>query len=178
METQVEKWKRAPGYEEFYEVSNRGRIRSLSREKSNGTGYHVIEGKILRNTLSRGGYLRASFSVDGVITKRTVHRLVALAFIPNPNKLPFVNHKDGNKLNNNDWNLEWVTRLENSQHAAKMGLYRSGKTNPKSKPVCDLSTGVFYETAAQAAQALGISYSYMRSMLNGNDKNKTNLRYV
>lgn len=75
------------------------------------------------------GYLKVGLSVDGIHKYYLVHRLVAQAFIPNPNNLPQVNHIDGNKLNNHVDNLEWVSSYENQQHAVKNGLRPLKKIN-------------------------------------------------
>ena len=84
---------------------------------------------VLKPQPNAKGYLRVSISKKLVF----VHRLVAEKYIPNPNNLPQVNHKDGNKLNNNVENLEWVDNLENRAHAVKTGLHLSGEraTNHK-----------------------------------------------
>ena len=84
---------------------------------------------ILKPQPNAKGYLRVSISKKLVF----VHRLVAEKYVPNPNNLPQVNHKDGNKLNNNADNLEWVSNLGNRQHAVKTGLHLSGEkaTNHK-----------------------------------------------
>ena len=76
----------------------------------------------LKPQLNSNGYYRIYLSKNGKVTKKYIHRLVAKMFIPNPNDLPQVNHKDGNKLNNRAENLEWVTPKENIQHAFKKGL--------------------------------------------------------
>lgn len=99
-----------------YEVSNTGDIR------------HKGKKKILKLRTSKWGYKRARLSVSGINGGKlyAVHRLVASAFIPNPKNLPQVNHKDGDKSNNNVDNLEWVTAKENTLHAVRTGLLKSG----------------------------------------------------
>lgn len=100
---------------EGYEVSNFGRIKSYKMDKVNG--------KILKPTKSTKGYLQLDISLDGRKRKNrvhlSVHRLVAEAFIPNPNNLPQVNHKDENKENNYVDNLEWCTNEYNSRYGTK-----------------------------------------------------------
>lgn len=90
----------------------------------------VTEGRFLKCNLSNG-YLHVRPPLSGAYEK--VHRLVAEAFLPNPEKLPCINHKDGNKLNNNVINLEWVSYKENTEHATLIGLKQSlkGSLNPK-----------------------------------------------
>lgn len=100
-------WKDVKGFEKYYKISNDGRIYSkLSKRElkvqNNGKGYLFIR---LVNK-----------------TKFYVHRLVAINFIDNPNNLPQVNHIDGDKSNNNDWNLEWCTNKQNQIHSVKIGL--------------------------------------------------------
>lgn len=93
-----------------YEVSDLGQVRNS-------------QGRVLRTFIQNGGYEVASFpNGSKTSAKRTVHRLVALAFIDNPTKYKVVNHKDGNKLNNRVDNLEWCTQYENCQHAILRGL--------------------------------------------------------
>ena len=108
----MEEWKSIPGYEGLYEVSSYGRVKSLERYKSNNGGIQLIKEKILKPHNTKKGYLTVQFS--NKIFK--VHRLVAEAFIPNPDNLPMVNHKDEDKTNNNVDNLEWCTAKYNSNY--------------------------------------------------------------
>ena len=102
-----------------YEVSNKGRIRNNKKE-------------IIKLSVNRDGYQKFNLCTGYKTYTKTVHRLVALAFIPNPDDKPFVNHIDGNKLNCVDINLEWVTPKENTQHAIQTGLAgRVGTSNPR-----------------------------------------------
>lgn len=79
------------------------------------------------------GYCMLTINHKSRSYARSVHRLVAVHHVPNPLNKPFVNHKDGNKLNNHSVNLEWVTRRENVDHAMELGLLRSGEDNTVSK---------------------------------------------
>lgn len=109
-------WKRliyqGKDYGDFYEISNYGKIR-------NGKTH-----KVRRNNVNHNGYYFVSGSLGSRENKITfrVHKAVAESFIDNPDNLPMVNHKDGNKLNNHIENLEWCTNAENLQHAAKNNL--------------------------------------------------------
>lgn len=106
----MEIWKPIKGYENKYEVSNLGRVKSLERyDKYNR---HIYE-KILIPKKHSGGYLRVGLSRKDYY----IHRLVAEAFIDNPNNKKYINHIDGNKTNNKVENLEWCTANENMQHA-------------------------------------------------------------
>lgn len=160
-----------------YEISNLGRLKATGKQK-----------KIVKLFTSSRGYYR--YSVFSLRKNFTIHRLVAEAFIPNPNKCPQVNHKDGNKLNNNVSNLEWCTQSENMTHADKTGLrimpkgknhcgYGKFRGNSiRAKLVIDLQTGIFYESVVDAAETFSLGRSYLSMMLSGRCKNKTNLAYA
>lgn len=113
-----EVWLPVVGYEGFYSVSNLGRVRSDSRIKSGSLGTFVSQEFIVSARLDKG-YVRLVLQKNGSIKSYNVHRLVAIAFISNPDNLPQVNHKDLNKSNNNLSNLEWVTRGENIRHGIR-----------------------------------------------------------
>ena len=104
----MEKWRDIPGYEGLYQVSSEGRIKRGDRIKS----LHI----------DHGGYCTVCLSKHSVQKNLKVHRLVAIAFIPNPDEKKTVNHKDGNKKNNCVSNLEWATHSENVIHANNTGL--------------------------------------------------------
>lgn len=103
-----EKWKDIQGYEGLYQVSNFGRVKSLERYKKNNLGSKsLISETILKQSISNKGYCRIHLCKDAHKKAFSVHRLVADAFVPNPNNLTDVNHKDENKKNNRADNLEW-----------------------------------------------------------------------
>lgn len=128
-----EMWRPCPGYETLYEVSSLGSVRSIDRIVGKRRG--VVKSKILKPYVNRRGYLEVRLFTQSSPLPRVVHRLVAKAFIDNPNSLPQVNHIDGNKFNNASDNLEWINNSENQKHAYKLGLQpsRAGENNSKAK---------------------------------------------
>lgn len=120
-------WKPVTDWEGIYKVSNLGRVRSLRRTMTTSSLVKiVVPGKVKVLQINKNGYAVALLSQRGVRKDKlcTVHRLVAREFVENPLNKPEVNHKDGNKLNNNVSNLEWVSHSENTKHAADTGLYK------------------------------------------------------
>lgn len=115
-----ETWKPIGGYEGLYEVSDKGRIRSVDRiVKSTNKGtsyYHKRNGALLKPYYNRLGYLLVELWKEGIGKAYTVHRLVALAFVPNPYNKPCVNHLDETHDNNCADNLEWCTQKENMNY--------------------------------------------------------------
>lgn len=120
----MEEWKDVIGYEGKYQVTATGRIRTLNFK---GTGLT----KELFPIKNRWGYLTIQLYKDGRYHHYGIHRLVALAFIPNPDNLPQVNHKDEDKTNNNVDNLEWCTAKYNSNYGTKN--QRVNETKRKNK---------------------------------------------
>ena len=126
------KWKDIPGYEGKYQVSNTGEVKSLNYRGSGKT-------KLLRQSTDKNGYKRVGLFKNGKEKKYRVHRLVAIVFLPNPNDLSQVNHKDENPSNNNVNNLEWCTIAYNNTYGtrneraseSKRGKHRSEETKKK-----------------------------------------------
>jgi hypothetical protein len=167
-------WKDIPNYEGFYQVSNLGNIKSLHYNQQN------IE-KILKQTKNSSGYYKVELYKNKKSKIFYVHRIVAMAFIPNPKNKSEVNHIDGNKLNNNVSNLEWNTISENQKHAIKHKLRspspmlgKFGKLNPNSKPVLqyDLNGNLVkrWDSIADIERELGINRSCISNNLIGNYK--------
>jgi hypothetical protein len=115
-------WKPIKGYEGYYEVSNLGEVKSLSRKREGNGKKGIIKERVLKNTKNGDGYLCVKFYKKGTKTTHKVHRLVAETFIKKVKGKSFINHKDGNKLNNDMENLEWCTFSENIRHAYDTGL--------------------------------------------------------
>ena len=138
-------WKDIEGYEGLYQISNLGNVRSLDRVRKqfnhNGIAKIKYKGRTLKKQLQKQtGYNTVTLydnSRKGKI--KSVHRLVAETFLENKNNYPVINHKDGNKQNNNVNNLEWCTISHNVKHAYKTGLAKVkklyGKENPRAKKI-------------------------------------------
>ncbi len=125
----MEIWKDIPGYEGRYCASNLGNVKSLDWfYYSKGAGkipYKINHyGKLLKQSISPYGYYYVGLHINSKQYGNLIHRLIALAFIPNPKNKPQINHIDGNKANNHVNNLEWCTQSENMQHSYKIGLNR------------------------------------------------------
>ena len=155
-------WKDIAGYENLYQVSSFGNIRSKDRtikRNSNYTGNLPLKGRLLKPTINNAGYKRVSLCKSGRQKSFFVHRLVATAFIDNPQGLPFVNHKDENKLNNHVSNLEWCTNEYNMSY----GTVGERISKAKSRPVFqyDISGNFLckYESITQASDITGLSIS-------------------
>lgn len=118
-------WKDVKDYEEYYEVSNMGRVRSKNRRVRWGNNSFLKQGRILSQKKDHKHYLIVCLSVNGVAHNKFVHRLAAEAFIPkdDPSK-NVVNHKDFNPQNNNVSNLEWTTINGNNRYSADRGRYK------------------------------------------------------
>lgn len=141
----IEVWKDIDGYEGIYQVSSFGNIKSVERLR---TGKHgslaPVKEKLLKKKITKSGYLAVHLRTNKN-SYPTVHRLVANAFITNPDNKPTVNHKDGDKLNNNVSNLEWSTHAEQMQHAVANNLAEFRGTTIYS-PEYKLKVRKYYET--------------------------------
>lgn len=153
-------WRAVKGYEGLYSVSDLGRV------------YSRYNNKIMKESLDKYGYITVSLSIKGHCVPRKVHRLVAIAFIPNPLNKKQVNHKDLNKLNNSKSNLEWNTAQENISHAYINGIHNK-RINDTSKKVDIYKEGLFVSTIksiAETARELSIPSSTISMYLKNNRK--------
>lgn len=130
-----EVWKDIEGYENLYQVSNMGRVRSLDKEiKTYNGGSYINKGKIINGSIAKSeGYLRVTLVKDGKSTIKKIHRLVAEAFIPNLDNKPCVDHINTIRTDNRVVNLRWVTYEENMNNPLtkkKISKINTGKGNP------------------------------------------------
>lgn len=176
-----ETWKPLVGYEGYYSVSDLGRVRSESREitKTNGSTY-LAQKRILVTYKNKKGYLTCCISKGGSNTAPLVHRLEAISFLPNPDKLPEVNHINGIKEDNRLVNLEWCSGKQNVTHAIRIGLIkpRLGKDSAHKKAVINTLTKEVFHTLKEAAESVNISPENLSNKLNLRAKNNTNLKFV
>lgn len=154
-----EEWVKIKGFEE-YEVSNYGTVKNtrtgrIIKTRSTNTGYKLID---LHNNCN--------------VSTKYLHRLVAEAFIPNPNNWPQVNHKDENKENNHVDNLEWCTasyNLSYNERAKKVGLHHRENSPTKKKIVC-VETGEVFISISEAARKTNINRVAISSVIRGIQK--------
>lgn len=159
-----ELWRDVPNYEGLYMVSSIGRVKSIRRKNSVG---RYIKEKIFSARENNHGYPSVSIMKNGKSKNVRVHRLVAEAFIPNPDNLPEVNHIDENKSNNRVENLEWVTQQQN---ITRNDLHiRGGKNRLRSVLQCNEKGEAIkeYESAKCAAQETGFSYDAIKKHCTG-----------
>lgn len=178
-------WKDIQGYENFYQVNNSAQVRRLYKNRPF---------KILKPQINSNGYLQVSLCVNSKSKSIKIHRLLAIAFIPNPNNLPCINHIDGNPLNNSLQNLEWCTIRHNVQHAYNIGLHKSSKKqketasglakerigdkNYNHKKIIDNITGNVFGSIKEAAKSINMKYGTLKSMLQGRNPNRTNFKHL
>lgn len=155
MQEVFEIWKDVPGYEGVYQASNKGNIRSVDRYIECRGTMRMQKGKMLKPYIGKFGYKQVIlYNKKPKLFK--VHRLVAMAFIPNPENLPQVNHKDEDKTNNNVENLEWCTCLYNLTYN-DLHHRRNNMNNKKSKQVVQIKEGkviATYPSINEAARVL------------------------
>lgn len=158
------------GYELI--VSDDGRVWSLERDiiYPNGSIHHW-KGRELKLQLHNQGYLFIQLHFNSQFKQFLVHRLVAMAFISNPDNLPQVNHKDGNKHNNNASNLEWCSDQYNVQHA-----YYNGFCSKNRRVIC-IETGELFESCSEAERKLNIPHASINAVCHGNHKTTHGLHF-
>lgn len=163
----METWKDVEGYEGLYQVSDEGRVKSLKKRFGRQEGE-----RIMKPSMEWCGYMRLGLTKDGKARIFAVHRLVAKAFIPNPENKPVINHIDGNRANNRVENLEWATYKENSNVSKK--LKSSKRYN--SVIVVD-SCGNTFDSYRQAGRYWGLSPNTIKNdctrKINGDSLKRT-----
>ena len=153
----MEEWRAVPGYEGLYEVSNKGNVKSL------------IKNKIIKGFINRCGYILVGLSKNGIRKKITIHRLVAQVFIENPDNLPEVNHKDEDKANNSVDNLEWCDRKYNNNYGT--ANIRRRETLIKNGYCTGLSREEYYKKWREEHKEEQIDY-HKKWLENNNDYHK------
>ena len=146
----MENWKAVNGYEGLYEVSDKGRVKGLKRNR------------ILKNIVDSLGYVRVSLCKENKIKAHKIHRLVAEHFLK-PSEYKVVNHIDGNKKNNSVENLEWCNASQNRKHACDTGL----AAKEEGRLIMCNETKEVYKGVMSAARHIGISHTMISSILNG-----------
>lgn len=171
----VEEWRPVKGFEGLYEVSNFGRVRSVDRDmpitaKGKRTGIKHYPSKMLKLQKWHNGYLAAYLWKDNKGHTLSVHRLVAKAFIPNPDNLPCVNHKDQTPTNNHVSNLEWCTFQYNVTYANAIELRTVQYSKPIEQLTLDGQHVAYYKSAFQAEKLKGYDHSYLAQAARGKRK--------
>lgn len=168
-----ELWKPISGFK-YYSVSSYGRVKRLPHKIRNScTGFRMLDELIMKPYIDFDGYEIIGLmrnSGDAHTKGYRVHRLVASAFLPNPQNLPEVNHKDGNKRNNNVENLEWTTHAENVKHAKEFGLREY-----KGLKICCCETGQVFKSIAEAARYYNVSSDVISLLVHKSTKQSKKL---
>lgn len=157
-------WRDIEGYENLYQISNLGRVKSLGNDKTR-------KEKILKVCRHTFGYLLVGLFKDGNQKSYYIHRLVACAFLPNPDNLSEINHKDEDKTNNRVENLEWCNRKYNMNYGTRTERQLENTNNPKRrKQVICIETGKIYPSTMQVERELGFNKSGISHACRGNQK--------
>ena len=174
-------WKDIEGYEGYYQVSNLGRVKSLQTKAYSHIQKKAIvvrREKILKQFPDTKGYLMVDLRKNKTRNTQKVHRLVATAFLPNPDNLPQVNHKDENKINNNVENLEWCTL----QYNVNYGTARARMAQKQCKKVFQISqTGEEvnkWNSIKEAAMALDVTVGTITLWCLHNVKSRKYKNYI
>jgi len=184
------------GFEGFFKINSIGEVFSYDRVVNTGNGFYIMKAKKLAIVI-RQKYPSVSLCMNGGRVKKFLHVLLAEHFIPNPNNFKFVRHLNDDKLDFRLENLAWGTHADNAADAIRNGkfVFLKPENNPqtgkkgklsmfyreksgRARLVLDLNTGIFYETAKDAAEAKNVKYKGLARKLLGRRKNNTGMVYV
>lgn len=163
----IDKWRDVVGFEGLYLVSDQGEIKSVERRKTNNGGTQFVNERIRVLTPDRDGYLKVCLSKNGRHYVKSVHRLVAEAFIPNPYNLPVINHINEDKQDNRVENLEWCTVQHNTMHGT--GRIRTAMKQGRAVVQLDMDDNAIDEfySMGVASKATGIPQPNIFKVCNG-----------
>jgi len=172
--------KEVKGYEEMYAVTPDGIVYGLPRilkrkGKGNINKANYFE---VNRRIDKKGYIEVRLSKKAIRKCYKLHRIMAEAFIPNPNNYSQINHKNGNKADNSIENLEWCTPSQNLKHAYDNNLRTLSKSAYKGKVVICTQSGRSFNSVKEASIYVNINEGYLKCMLNGKNNNKTSLKYL
>lgn len=165
METEI--WKAHPEYVGI-EVPTLGRVRTLDKMVRNGWGTWLMKGRVLKQDECTNGYLQVCIKANGKFIKQRIHRLVAQTFIPNPDNLPQVNHKNCNRADNRVSNLEWCSNSYNQKYRNKFGVSQAEKTGyPLFAVNLDTNEVLHFRAKREAFRELGVNRKIMSDVIKG-----------
>lgn len=173
-------WKDVSGYENLYQVSNLGRVRSLTRVVRCKNGVKKSNGKILKNCFDNN-YYHVTLYKHGSRKMCLVHRLVATAFLKKIKGKEYINHKDGNKRNNNVNNLEWCTPSENAKHAFLIGLNITKVSHYRGIRAYMVNDDLFvgeFKSLHEAARVLNLNVGHICSVLHKRTKHTKGYYFI
>lgn len=166
----MEIWKDIDGFNNIYQISNYGRVRSLDRILRNG---NKIKGKILKVAYDKDGYEKLCLKHNEQRYYARVHRLVAIAFIENKDNYELINHKDGNRSNNHVDNLHWCDASYNQWHRCHVNNNKPDNTYKK-LPICAImpdKTILSFNSITECAEYFNVSRVCISRKLNGKSNN-------
>lgn len=170
--TNQEIWKTVEGFDGYYEVSSEGNVRSVTRAVTRGNHKITKKSRLLSPNRLTSGYLSVHLYKEGKRTVHLIHRLVAQAFIDNPENLPEINHKNEDKLDNRAINLEWCSRSYNAIYGTKIERTRvtSRKNNKLGKAIVGTpvngGTPIYFKSISEAGRA-GFTHQAISAICTG-----------
>lgn len=160
------------GYENLYQISDQGKVKALGNGGSNAS-----KERILKPAKEKNGYMFVKLCKQGKQKNYYVHRLVASAFIENPNNHPEINHRDEDKTNNTITNLEWCTHFYNVNYGTRTERAKDKQKIVKGKKILCVTTNTIYNSIKEASQILNMSSSSICHCCKGKNKSCGGLKW-